>query len=152
MNIIETSQGAPSLSVIETTILSQLSDGSSKGSVADTLGIPTGAIVQLLRRKGVKEWLQELKVARKEAMLSYATEVVAATLRDKMEIIADDDDKRLGTSTRKDHIELAKTLTDMLKGPVAAENSSNDPLAAIYNKLGAINANNVQINIDSEKD
>ena len=139
MDIIQ----APSLSVIETAILKQLSEGSSKSGVSDLLGIPSEAIAQLLRKKGVKEWLAELKVIRKEVMLSYASEVVAATLQDKMEMIDEDEDKRLGSATKKDHIELAKTLTDMLKGSTASEEVTNDPLAKIYAKINVIQNSNV---------
>jgi len=126
---------APALSVIETEILQQLATNISKGSVADSLGIPVTSVAQLLRKKGVKEWLAELKAARKEQMLTYATEVVAATLRDRMEMISADEDKRLGDSTKKDHIELARTLTDMLKGSTASEEAANNPLAKIYQQI-----------------
>ena len=130
--------GAPSLSVIETEILMQLATSTSRSSVADSLGLPVTVIAELLRRKGVREWLAELKSARRDQMLTYATEVVAATLRDKMDIITNDDDKRLGTSTRKDHIELAKTLTDMLKGQSTIEEQSNNPLAKIYQQINIL--------------
>ena len=130
--------GAPNLSVIETDILNKLATNTSKDSVADSLGIPVAAVVQLLRKKGVKEYLAELKIARKEQMLTFAAEVVAATLRDKMTMIEDDEDKRLGSATKKDHIDLAKTLTEMLKGSTASEEAANDPMAKIYQQINII--------------
>jgi len=129
---------APALSMIENEILMQLATNTSRSSVADSLGIPVQAVAQLLAKKGVKEYLAELKMARKEQMLTYATEVVAATLRDKMDIIDKDEDKRLGNSTKKDHIEIAKTLQDMLKGTSASEDAAKDPMAIIYQKINVI--------------
>ena len=74
----------------ETDILNKLATNTSRDSVANSLGIPVAAVVQLLRKKGVKEWLTELKMARKEQMITYAAEVVAATLQDKMAMIEEE--------------------------------------------------------------
>lgn len=136
-----------SLSTIETAIIEQLVTNPSSNSVANILGVPVKAVAELRRKKGIKEWIAELKAARKEQMLTFATETLAATLQSKVDAIASDEDQTLGSATRKDHVEIAKTLIDSLKGTSDAEAAANDPLSQIYSKLGAINAANVQINI-----
>ena len=134
--------GAPALSVIESEIIRQLVTNTSRSSVADSLGIPVESVVQLLRKKGVKEWIAELKITRKEQMLTYATEVVAASLRDKVALIEDDEERSLGSATKKDHIEIAKTLTDMLKGQTSSEEHANNPMAQIYQQINILQQEN----------
>lgn len=136
---------APQLTSIESEIIEHLVTNPSSSSVASTLGIPVKSVAELRRKKGVKEWIAELKIARRDQMLTFATETLAATLQSKVDAINADDEKTLGNSTRKDHVEVAKTLIDSLKGTATDEALVNDPMAQIYSKLGAINAQNVQI-------
>lgn len=128
----------PHLSTLELSIVEKLSDSVSKGRVSNILGIPPQAIAQLLRKKGVKEYIQELKEAKREALLAYSIDVVAATLQDKMEMIEEDEDKRLGSATKKDHIELAQRLTEMLKGSSGQTEDDNNPMAKIYQQINVI--------------
>ena len=136
---------APTLSVIEQSIVAKLVTNPSSKAASAALGIPVQAVAELRRKPEVKEWIAELKAARKEQMLTFATETLAATLQSQVDTIAEDEDKTLGNSTRKDHVEVAKTLIDSLKGTTQSEATLNDPMSQIYSRLGAINANNVQI-------
>jgi len=132
----------PALSVVEEAIVQKLVTNPSSQSVADSLGIPVEAVAQLRRKKGVKEWIAELKQARKEQLLTYATETLAATLKSKVDAINEDDERTLGNSTRKDHVEIAKTLIDSLKGQTSADEVANDPLARIYQQINVIQSKN----------
>ena len=125
---------------VEMEILKALVDSTSNKSVAVAMGIPTTTIAKMLRKEGFKEFLMELRSARNEALLAYAINIVADTLQDKMAIIEEDDDKRLGSSTRKDPVEIAKTLAEMLKGQVKATQDTEvaDPMAKIYQQINIL--------------
>jgi len=127
---------APTFSSTELMILNRLVDG-RKAAVAADMGIPAEAIAQLLRRKGVKEFLAELKDAQREMQLAKAIGVVEAVLDDKLAMIAEDDDRRLGASSRKDPVEVAKTLAEMLKGGGSASDG-DDAMSKIYSQINII--------------
>ena len=137
--MVDTPAGV-SLNSIEQDILMSLVEGKTQSGISRAMGIPSHAIASLLRRQGVRDYLEELKDARREALLSFATNVVADTLEDKLRIIAEDDEKSLGSTTRKDHIEIAKTLAEMLKGSSKASEDDN-PMVKIYQQIGALNGN-----------
>ncbi len=129
---------APTLTSLEEQIINMLVGGAKADTISKEVGIPVTAIVELRRKKGVKEWIAELKEARHDLLLSRAIDVVSATLEDKLDMIEEDEDKRLATSTRKDPIEIAKTLADMLKTRSAVEEASSDPFAKIYQQINII--------------
>ena len=133
---------APTLSTIEEKIIMMLVGGARADNISKEIGIPITAIVELRRKKGIKAWIAELKEARHDLLLSRAIDVVSATLEDKLDMIEEDEDKRLGSSTRKDPIEIAKTLSDMLKTRSAAEEQASDPMQKVYAQIAVIQNGN----------
>jgi hypothetical protein len=127
------------LSTIEEKIITGLVSGSRK-AVASDLGIPLNAVVELMRKKGVKEYLAELREAQREMLMNRAIQVVSATLEDKIDIINEDEEKRLGTATRKDPVDIAKTLSEMLKSSTPLETEAANPMAKIYQQINILNS------------
>jgi len=111
----------------------------NKTNVAINLDIPVKAVTELLRKKGVKEYLAELKEAQREMMLSRAIQVVSATLEDKLDIIEEDEDKRLGSATRKDPVDLAQALASLIKTATPSEEATDSPMAKIYQQINILN-------------
>lgn len=134
------------VSALEQDILIMLAEGKSNKLVANAIGISTASIASLLRRDGIKEFLIELKEARREAIASYVVSVALDTLEDRMEAIEKDEDKSLSSSTRKDHLDMAKMIHDMVSKPVGigAEKSAddNDPFAKLYANINIIQNKN----------
>jgi len=126
------------LNALEEQIVEGLVTGNRK-QVAAKLDIPTKAIAELLRKKGIKEYLQELKEARREILLNRAIDVVSATLEDKLDMIDEDEDKRLGSATRKDPVDLAQALASLVKTATPEDETVTSPMAKIYQQINILN-------------
>lgn len=127
------------LTELESQIIISLATGSSKDTTALALGIPVDTIAAILRRKGVKEYLAELKAARREQMLSVAAESVFEVLQDKR-AKAQEEDIRPADTTKKDTIDLSRQLVEILKSSkesVVADEDT-DVFTKIYQQINIL--------------
>ena len=137
-------QDAPSgvaINILEHDILVALATGGTQGSASVAYGVPLKTITNLLARKGVRDYLQELKAARREQMVSKASEIVYEVLEDKQRK-AIEEDIRPADTTRKDSVEVAKELIGILKQGAQStgeiDNDSGDVFKNIYTQINVL--------------
>lgn len=137
------------LSELESQIIISLATGGTQGSTALALGIPVESIAALLKRKGVQEYLKELKAARKEQMVTYAAESVFEILQDKR-ALAVDEGIRPADTTRKDTIDVARQLVEILKtsDTSTAQQKEDDVFTKLYLQINNIQQGQTQTAID----
>ena len=126
------------LSHIETSVVMSLAKGSSQKGASISLGLPLTAIANLIKRDGVREYIADLREARMMQMRSGLSEIVYDTLLDKVER-AEESGVRLADTTRKDPIEIAKILSDILKGEQhRIITNEQSPFATVYQQINII--------------
>jgi len=131
------------LSALEREILDGLSQAKSPKALSVELGIPRTAITSLLRKPGVTEFVQELVDARNQAMKLYLPDLLMGIIEDKVAQNQEDEEARLANLTRKDVVDVAKQLNDMLKttGSVDKE-EAEDKFSKIYQQINVIQNSN----------
>ena len=127
------------LSDLERQILDGLAQAKSPKELATSLGIPRTAITSLMRKDGVMDFVQELVDARNQIMKMYLPDLLMDIIEDKVEKNKGDEEKRLADLTKKDVVDVAKQLNDMLKttGSVDKE-EAEDKFAKIYQQINII--------------
>lgn len=103
------------LNVIETDILRMFVAGKTTKDISLDLGIPKASIVTLLSKPKVKEFVQEMIDARNTVLKMELPNMLMDIIQDKLDVIADDPEARLASSTKKDVVDIARALNDMLK-------------------------------------
>ena len=141
MNDITTidTPGDLTLSSLERKIVERLASGVAAKSIAIELGIPRIAITNLMRRQEVSEFITEVIDARNQLLKLQIVDTIAAVFEDKVAANAEDEEARLADLTRKDIVDVARTLNDLIKtSDSTAKEEAEDRMTQIYNQINVI--------------
>lgn len=127
------------LTDLERKVVMALASRKTSRDIALDYGIPKSAIVNLMRKPGVSEFIQELVDARNQLMKLYLPDLLMGIIEDKVLMNEEDDEKRLADLSRKDAVDIAKQLNDMLKttGSETKEAAEN-PFMKLYQQINVI--------------
>ncbi len=135
---IETPQGLV-LSNLERTIVEGLASRKSPNSLSIELGIPKLAIMNLMRKPGVSEFLQEVVDARNMLMKLSLPDILMSILEDKISQNEEDEEGRLANLTKKDVVDIAKELNAMLKTTGSeSKEEAEDKFSKLYQQINII--------------
>lgn len=126
------------LTPLERSIIELLADGKMPKDISIQLGIPRVAITTLLRKEGVSEFVQELVDARNQAMKMYLPDLLMSIIEDKIAKNMEDEDARLSDLTRKDVIDIARTLTELTKSTSSQKDEPQDRFTQLYQQINLI--------------
>lgn len=127
------------LSDLERKILEGLSNNKSKKDLAVELGVPSAAIANLLRKDGVPAFLQELVDARNQLIKMQLPNLLLEILEDKVAKNKEDEESRPADLTRKDVVDVAKQLNDMLKTTGSeSKEEAEDKFMKLYQQINII--------------
>lgn len=139
LSVIDTPQGLI-LTDIERSIIEALASGQTPKDIALELGIPRTAVVNLMRKPSVAEFIQEIVDARNQAMKMYLPDLLTRIIEDKIAKHVDEaEDGRMADLTKKDVIDIARQLNDMLKTTGSeTKEVAEDKLGKIYQQINII--------------
>lgn len=127
------------LSSLERQILNGLAEAKSPKDISVELGIPRVAISSLMRKDGVMDFVQELVDARNQVMKMYLPDLLMGIIEDKVVKNQEDEEKRTADLTKKDVVDVAKQLSDLLKTTGGVEKEqAEDKFAKIYQQINII--------------
>ena len=127
------------LSTLERQIVEGLASNKSPKALAYELGIPQRAITNLMRRPEVAAFITEVIDARNQALKLHIVDTLVAVFDDKIQKNAEDEESRLADLTRKDIVDMAKTLNDLIKtSDSQKQEEEQDQFAKIYNQINVI--------------
>ena len=130
------------LSDLERKIVDGLASSKSAKSISLELGIPRVAIVNLMRKPDVSEFIAEVIDARNQLLKLQLVDTIAGVFESKVRINAEDEDACMADLTRKDIVDVDKTLNDLIKtSDSTSKESSEDRFTQIYQQI-----NNIQNN------
>lgn len=131
-----------SFSALEHQILEKLTESSqSKASIAKELGLPTSAITQFANKKEVQEYINDAIKARNLMIKTQLPNMLMEIMEAKLDRIKDNGELTLADSTKKDVVDIAKTLADILK--IQDSSDKKEELTGfqlIYNQLNVLGA------------
>lgn len=127
------------LSDLERKILEGLSAKKAPKDLSIELGIPRIAITNLLRKPGVKEFMQELVDARNQLMKMYLPDLLMDIIDDKVAKNAEDEEGRLADLTKKDVVDVARQLNDLIKTTDSvSKEEAEDKFSKLYQQINII--------------
>ncbi len=127
------------LTDLERDILDKFANAMSPKDIAMELGIPRTTITTLMRKKGVKEFIQELVDARNQMMKMYLPDLLMGIIEDKVVKNNEDEDSRLADLTRKDVVDIAKQLDALLKTTDSgSKEEAEDKMTKLYQQINII--------------
>ena len=127
------------LTDLERNILDKFANAVSPKDIALEFGIPKTAITQLMRKPGVKEFVQELVDARNQMMKMYLPDLLMGIIEDKVAKNQEGEDSRMADLTRKDVVDIAKQLDALLKTTDSAtKDEPEDKMAKLYQQINII--------------
>ena len=127
------------LSSLERQILNGLAEAKSPKDISVELGIPRVAISSLMRKDGVMDFVQELVDARNQVMKMYLPDLLMGIIEDKVVKNQEDEEKRTADLTKKDVVDVAKQLSDLIKTTGGVEKEqAEDKFAKIYQQINII--------------
>lgn len=131
------------LSELERSILDGIASAKSPKDLSVSLGIPKTSIIALIRKPGVKEFIQELVDARNQLMKLYLPELLMDIIEDKVEKNKEGEESRLADLTRKDVVDVAKQLDALLKTTGSqTQDEAEDKMTKLYQQINIIQNGN----------
>ena len=135
---IDTPEGL-ALSDLERKIIEGLATKKTPKELSIQLGIPKTAIANLLRKPGIQEFMQELVDARNQLMKMQLPDLLMDIIEDKVAVNDEDEDKRLADLTKKDVVDVAKQLNDLIKTTDSAKkDEAEDKFSKLYQQINII--------------
>jgi hypothetical protein len=102
------------------------------------MGIPKSTIYTLLKREQVAEFISEIVAARNLASQMYLPELLGRIIDDKLDK-AQEEGIRDADLTRKDVIDIAKELSNMVKAQEKKKDEQEvDRFTALYQQINVI--------------
>ena len=131
-----------SFSALEYQILEKLTETSqSKASIAKELGLPVSAISAFANRKETQEYINDAIKARNLMIKTQIPNMLMEIMEAKLDRIKENGELTLADSTKKDVVEIAKTLADILKMQDASDKKEElTGFQLIYNQLNVMGA------------
>jgi len=127
------------LSDLERKIVEGLATNKSPKALSLEFGIPRMAINNLMRKPEVSEFITEIIDARNQLLKLQIVDTLANVFEDKVAKNAEDDEARLADLTRKDIVDVAKTLDGLIKtSDSISKEGAEDRFAQIYNQINVI--------------
>lgn len=127
------------LSSLERDILEGLASAKSPKDISTEMGIPRAAITTLLRKPGVKDFVQELVDARNQLMKMYLPDLLMNIIEDKVVQNEENEDSRLADLSRKDVVDIAKQLDSLLKTTGGdTQDEAEDKMTKLYQQINVI--------------
>jgi hypothetical protein len=127
------------LTDLERNILDRLASAEAPKDIAISLGIPRTSISNLLRKPGVKDFIQELVDARNQVMKMYLPDLLMGIIEDKIAKNQEDDESRLSDLTKKDVVDIAKQLDSLLKTTDTVQKTEGeDKMSKLYQQINII--------------
>ena len=135
---IDTPEGL-TLSDLERNIIEGLATKKTAKEISIQLGIPKTAIANLLRKPGVKDFMQELVDARNQLMKMQLPDLLMDIIEDKVAVNDEDGEKRLADLTKKDVVDVAKQLNDLIKTTDSIKkDEAEDKFSKLYQQINII--------------
>ena len=127
------------LSDLERKLVEGLASKRTPKDLSIEYGIPRTAITNLLRKPGVSEFIQELVDARNQLMKMYLPDLLMSIIEDKVAKNMEEEDSRMADLSRKDVVDIARQLNDMLKTTGSeAVTEKEDKFAKLYQQINII--------------
>ena len=127
------------LTPIEERIVIAATKGSTTKTIATSIGLPLSAVNNVLKRKDVKEYIKEMVDIRNDAIKNYLPGLLMDIIEDKI-AKAEEEDIRLADTSRKDIVEIAKQLSEVVK--TTDDNTGPaDAFTNIYQQINNIQSN-----------
>jgi hypothetical protein len=135
---LDTPQGV-AFTDLERQIIEGIASRKSPTQLSVEIGIPKNAILNLVRRPEVAEFIQEIIEARNLMMKMQLPDLLMGIIEDKVAQNAEDDERRLADLTRKDVVDVARQLNDMLKTTGSTKEDGNDDvMTKLYQQINII--------------
>lgn len=139
---IDTPEGLV-LSDLERKIIEGLATKVTPKELSIQLGIPRTAIANLLRKPGIQEFMQELVDARNQLMKMQLPDLLMDIIEDKVAVNEEDGEKRLADLTKKDVVDVAKQLNDLIKTTDSVKkDEAEDKFSKLYQQINIIQNGN----------
>lgn len=135
------------LSPIEHRILEQSASGKTPKTIAVALGIPVNTVSRFLAKSEVKEFIQAMTEARNQALLNYLPSLLMDVIEAKVERVQQDPDLSIADASKKDIVDIAKTISDIVKGSVQADKTETSGIVNFYQNLGFVAESDKTIHI-----
>ena len=131
------------LSDLERKIVEGLASKKSAADISLQHGIPRSAITNLLRKPGVREFIQELVDARNQLMKMYLPDLLLDIIEDKVAMLHEENEDgktgRAADLTRKDVVDVAKQLNDLIKTTDSiSKDEAEDKFGKLYQQINII--------------
>lgn len=126
------------LTPIETKILEYASLGKTPKHIGVSLGIPTSTVTRFLAKKEVKEVIDTMVEARNKALLNYLPNLLMDIIDSKIERVQQDPELSMADASKKDIVEIAKTISDIIKGSSSTEKQEGSGVVNFYQTLGFV--------------
>lgn len=141
MSLVQTNLDLPQglhLTDIQTEIVRGIVSGKRVDIVSKELGVPKASILNLIRQEKVKEFMQEMVDARNLTLKMELPNLLMQMIQDKIED-AEANDEKLGSTTKKDIVDIIKQLNDTLKvSDSSSKADDSDGFTKIYNSINLI--------------
>lgn len=126
------------LTDLELMILKDIVSGKRVQSISQELGVPKASIITLLSKEKVKEFMQQMIDARNLAIKMELPNLLTKIIQDKIDA-AEADGETLGSTSRKDIVDIIKVLSDTLKTTDTVQaKEEGDSFTNIYQKINVI--------------
>ena len=126
------------LTDLELMILKDIVSGKRVQSISQELGVPKASIITLLSKEKVKEFMQQMIDARNLAIKMELPNLLTKIIQDKIDA-AEADGETLGSTSRKDIVDIIKVLSDTLKTTDTVQTKEEgDSFTNIYQKINVI--------------
>ena len=119
------------LTIMESKIVERAALGVTPKSISSTLGIPVTTINRLLAKKEVSEALDKIVEARNKAILAHLPTLLIDIIEDKV-AMAKESDGRLADVSKRDVVDIAKTISDIIKAGTSTKETEATGLTAFY--------------------
>lgn len=123
---------------IEKQILEDTAMGRSPKQIAVKLGIPKNTIVRFLAKKEVREVVDTMVEANNKAILNYLPNLLMEVIEAKIDRVQQDADLTIADASKKDIVEIAKTISDILKTNTSTDKSEQSAVVNFYQTLGFV--------------
>jgi len=131
------------LTDIEGLILQKVAAGNPPKLVAKELGLPSNAVLRVLAKDGVSEYLSTLIDARNQALKAYLPDLLSNIIQAKIEKINDDPDSTMADASKKDVAEIVKILSDLIKvSDSTKKDEDNTGFGAFYQQINVLQGGN----------
>lgn len=114
------------LTPIEQQILHMLCAGNRVQEISRVLGIPISSINNLVRKKDVKDFLQEMVDARNLTIKMQLPNLLMSIIDDKITKVLNNPEATIGDVSKKDIVDIIKELKDVIKVSDSPQVSAHD--------------------------